>query len=158
MDQKIFCGVGAFLAGAALLSLLSAPTALGDEAPKSVRKTCGSCPEGYAMTGVTEAPEICKDGDPLLVQCVPLGANILPVCGSCPDGYVEVGGSSVPSRCGTKEGGRLSQCQLQNMESTLPDPTQGLKTCPPDCGSPAEPGQGALPSPPKFRPSPQGKK
>ena len=37
--------------------------------PKSIRKTCGKCPEGYATTGVTEAKEICKDGDPTLVQC-----------------------------------------------------------------------------------------
>ncbi len=41
--------------------------------PKSIRKTCGKCPEGYATTGVTESKEICKDGDPTLVQCVPLG-------------------------------------------------------------------------------------
>jgi len=37
--------------------------------PKSIRKTCGTCPEGYATTGVTESKEICKDGDPTLVQC-----------------------------------------------------------------------------------------
>ena len=54
--------------------------------PKSIRKTCGACPEGYATTGVTESKEICKDGDPTLVQCVPLGANLLAVCGSCPEG------------------------------------------------------------------------
>ena len=48
--------------------------------PKSIRKTCGTCPEGYATTGVTESKEICKDGDPTLVQCVPLGANLLAVC------------------------------------------------------------------------------
>ena len=58
--------------------------------PKSIRKTCGKCPEGYATTGVTESKEICKDGDPTLVQCVPLGANLLSVCGSCPDGYREI--------------------------------------------------------------------
>ena len=28
--------------------------------PKSIRKTCGKCPEGYATTGVTEAKEICR--------------------------------------------------------------------------------------------------
>ena len=32
--------------------------------PKSTRMTCGSCPEGYAMTGVTSDAKICKDGDP----------------------------------------------------------------------------------------------
>src|ERR1041385_7244311 len=77
--------------------------------PKSIRKTCGSCPEGYATTAVTESKEICKDGDPTLVQCVPLGANMLAVCGSCPEGYREVGKSSVPSRCGSKEGGLRSE-------------------------------------------------
>ena len=117
--------------------------------PKSIRKTCGTCPEGYATTGVTESKEICKDGDPSLVQCVPLGANLLAVCGSCPEGYREVGSSSVPARCGGKDGGRLTQCQLEKMESNLPDPTQGLKVCPPDCGSTATPGQGALPPSPK---------
>lgn len=123
--------------------------------PKSIRKTCGTCPEGYATTGVTESKEICTDGDPTLVQCVPLGANLLAVCGSCPEGYREVGSSSVPGRCGSKDGGRLTQCQLEKMESNLPDPTQGFKTCPPDCGSTATPGQGALPPPPKYVPIPE---
>lgn len=125
--------------------------------PKSIRKTCGTCPEGYATTGVTESKEICKDGDPTLVQCVPLGANLLSVCGSCPEGYREIGNSSVPARCGNNDGGRLTQCQLEKMESNLPDPTQGLKTCPPDCGNTATPGQGALPPPPKYLPMPEKK-
>jgi len=125
--------------------------------PKSIRKTCGTCPEGYATTGVTESKEICKDGDPTLVQCVPLGANLLSVCGFCPEGYREIGSSSVPARCGNQDGGRLTQCQLEKMESNLPDPTQGLKTCPPDCGSTATPGQGALPPPPKYLPTPEKK-
>ena len=125
--------------------------------PKSIRKTCGQCPDGYATTGVTESKEICKDGDPTLVQCVPLGANMLSVCGSCPEGYREIGNSNVPGRCGNKDGGRLTQCQLEKMESNLPDPTQGFKTCPPDCGSTAEPGQGALPPPPKYLPTPEKK-
>ena len=125
--------------------------------PKSLRKTCGKCPEGYATTGVTESKEICKDGDPTLVQCAPLGANLLSVCGSCPEGYREIGNSSVPARCGNKDGGLLTQCQMEKMESNLPDPTQGLKTCPPDCGSTATPGQGALPPPPKYLPTPEKK-
>ena len=125
--------------------------------PKSLRKTCGKCPEGYATTGVTESKEICKGSDPTLVQCVPLGANLLSVCGSCPESYREVGNSSVPARCGNKDGGRLTQCQLEKMESNLPDPTQGLKTCPPDCGNTATPGQGALPPPPKYLPTPEKK-
>jgi hypothetical protein len=125
--------------------------------PKSIRKTCGKCPEGYATTGVTEAKEICKDGDPTLVQCAPLGANLLSVCGSCPESYREIGSSSVPARCGSQDGGRMSQCQLDKMEMNLPDPTQGGKICPPDCGSTATPGQGALPPPPKYIPAPDKK-
>jgi hypothetical protein len=123
--------------------------------PKSIRKTCGKCPEGYATTGVTEAKEICKDGDPTLVQCVPLGANLLSVCGSCPEGYREIGNSSMPARCGSQDGGRMSQCQLDKMEMNLPDPTKGAKTCPPDCGSTGTPGQGALPPTPKYIPTPE---
>jgi hypothetical protein len=123
--------------------------------PKSIRKTCGKCPEGYATTGVTESKEICKEGDPTLVQCVPLGANLLAVCGSCPEGYREMGNSNVPARCGSQDGGRLTQCQLEKMESNLPDPTQGLQTCPPNCGSTATPGQGAMPPPPKYLPTPE---
>lgn len=122
---------------------------------KSIRKMCGTCPEGYATTGRTTAPEVCKDGDPMLVQCVPLGANMLAVCGSCPEGYAEVGRSNVPSRCGSIDGGLVSQCQSQQMGSSLPDPTRGGVRCPPDCGSTAAPGQGASPPPPKFRPSPE---
>jgi hypothetical protein len=122
--------------------------------PKSIRKTCGKCPDGYATTGVTQSPENCKEGDGTLVQCVPLGANLLPVCGSCPEGYREIGSSSVPARCGNQDGGRLSQCQLERMELNLPDPTQGGKICPPDCGSTPPPGQGALPPPPKHAPPP----
>jgi hypothetical protein len=123
--------------------------------PKSIRKTCGTCPEGYATTGVTESKEICKDGDPTLVQCVPLGANLLSVCGSCPDGYREMGNSNVPARCGNQDGGRLTQCQMEKMESNFPNSAQGGRTCPPDCGSTATPGQGALPPPPKYLPTPE---
>ena len=125
--------------------------------PKSIRMTCGACPDGYATTGVTESPEICKDGDPTLAQCVPLGANMMSVCGSCPDGYAEIGSSSVPARCGIKDSGRLTQCQLKKMEPNFPDSTQGYKRCPPDCGSTALPGQGTLPPPPKYRQIPESK-
>lgn len=145
-----------------LMALLLAVGAIPVQAeesnePKSIRKTCGQCPDGYATTGVTESKEICKDGDPTLVQCVPLGANLLSVCGSCPEGYREMGNSNVPARCGNKDGGRLTQCQLEKMESNLPDPSQGFKTCPPDCGNTATPGQGALPPPPNYLPSPETK-
>jgi len=141
-----------------LLGLCTLPVQAEESSePKSLRKTCGTCPEGYATTGVTESKEICKDGDPTLVQCVPLGANLLSVCGSCPEGYREIGNSNVPARCGNRDGGRLIQCQLEKMEMNLPDPTQGGKICPPDCGSTATPGQGALPPPPKYLPTPEKK-
>jgi len=141
-----------------LLGLSTLPVQAEESSePKSIRKTCGACPEGYATTGVTEAKEICKDGDPTLVQCVPLGANLLSVCGSCPEGYREIGNSTVPARCGNRDGGRLTQCQLEKLELNLPDPTQGGKICPPDCGSTATPGQGALPPPPKYLPTPEKK-
>jgi hypothetical protein len=141
-----------------LLALGAMPVQAEDSSePKSIRKMCGQCPEGYATTNVTESKEICKDGDPTLVQCVPLGANLLSVCGSCPEGYREIGNSSVPSRCGNKDGGRVTQCQLEKMELSLPDPTKGGLNCPPDCGSTATPGQGALPPPPRYLPTPEKK-
>lgn len=142
-----------------VLVVMGPPAGLAEEVsePKSIRMTCGTCPDGYATTGVTQSPEICKDGDPTLVQCVPLGANMLGACGSCPDGYAEIGSSSVPARCGSKDGGRLSQCQLRKMEQNFPDSTQGYKRCPPDCGNAAQPGQGTLSSPPKYQQMPEGK-
>jgi hypothetical protein len=132
-------------------------TAEPDSDPKSNRKVCGSCPDGYATTAVTSAAELCKDGDPTLVQCVPLGANMLAVCGQCPDGYREIGRSNVIARCSGRDGGLLTQCQLEHMSSSLPDPTQGGISCPPDCGSPGVPGAGAGTPPPKFRPAPETK-
>jgi hypothetical protein len=143
----------------ALLLTLGAMPVQAEESnePKSTRKTCGKCSEGYATVGVTEAKEICKDGDPTLVECVPVGANMLSVCGFCPEGYREIGNSVVPARCGNLNGGRVTQCQLEKMEMNLPDPTQGGKICPPDCGNTATPGQGALPPPPKYLPPPEKK-
>lgn len=116
---------------------------------------CGSCPSGYATTGVTADPNICRGDDPTLVHCVPLGANLLAVCGACPEGYREVGSSLVPARCGGLDGGRLSQCQLPALEGGLPDPTQGGVRCPPDCaGTLPTPGQGAMEPGRKYRPAP----
>ncbi len=131
-----------------------------DQEPKSNRMTCGSCPSGYATTGVTSEPSICKDGDPTLVQCQPLGANLMAVCGSCPEGYAQVGSSNVPARCGNAQGGLMTQCQLQKLETTLPDPSfQGGVRCPPNCaGQMPTPGQGNLPPPPKMMPAPEEKK
>lgn len=147
------------LAIGAVLAVMFPSWSIAQEAtePKSIRMTCGTCPDGYATTGVTQSSEICKDGDSTLVQCVPLGANMLGVCGSCPDGYAEIGSSSVPARCGSKDGGRLTQCQLKKMEQNFPDSTQGYKRCPPDCGNVAQPGQGTLPPPPKYHQRPEGK-
>ncbi|MFO0731723.1 MAG: hypothetical protein U0361_12195 [Nitrospiraceae bacterium] len=45
--------------------------------------------------------------------------SMLSVCGACPDGYSEVGHSNVPARCGSKDGGLMSQCQSQHMDSSL---------------------------------------
>ena len=129
------------------------------EEPKSIRMTCGTCPSGYALTGVTSSPENCKEGDPTLVQCVPLGANLLSVCGACPEGYRKVGSSSSPARCGNTDGGLTSQCQLEKLEGgvTGSGAGEGGVFCPPNCGSTATPGQGGAPPAPKFRPAPEKK-
>lgn len=121
--------------------------------------TCGSCPEGYAKTGVTSDPKICKEGDPTLWECARLGANILAVCGVCPEGYMQIGNSSVPARCGSAEGGRMSQCQLSKMEGGVVGPGQGGVFCPPNCAGPMPtPGRGALDPPPKVRSLPEDTK
>ncbi|MGH7165842.1 MAG: hypothetical protein ACREIS_10015 [Nitrospiraceae bacterium] len=145
--------LGALLVLSRLVSQAEAPES------KSPRMTCGTCPSGYATTGVTSEPTICKEGDPTLVQCQPLGANLMAVCGSCPEGYAQIGSSNVPARCGNAEGGLMTQCQLQKLETTLPDPTQGGLRCPPNCaGQMPTPGQGAIPPPPKFLPPPKEQK
>ena len=87
-----------------------------EDGPKTNRMVCGECAEGYATTGMTSAPAVCKEGDPTLVQCVPLGSRLLAVCGECPDGYSTIGSSLVPSRCGSKDSGLMSQCQLEGGE------------------------------------------
>jgi hypothetical protein len=147
-----------FLATAIICMSLTVSGMAGepDSEPKSIRKMCGTCPDGYAMTAITSAPELCKEGDPTLVQCVPLGANLLAVCGQCPDGYREIGRSNVVTRCGGRDGGLLTQCQQEQLDSTLPDPTRGGVTCPPDCGNTGTAGEGGGAPPPKFRPAPPG--
>lgn len=117
---------------------------------------CGTCPTGYARTGVTSDAKVCKEGDPTLVECVRVGANILAVCGACPDGYVQVGASSVPARCGSEDGGRMSQCQLSRMEGGVFSPGKGGISCPPNCAGPMPtPGKGAFEPPSKVRPAPE---
>jgi hypothetical protein len=132
-------------------------SAVADEpAPKGSQMICGSCPSGTTVTGVTTAPEICKEGDPSLFECTALGTNLMSVCGSCPDGYRQVGSSMVPARCGSADGGRMTQCQLEKLESSLPDPAQGGVFCPPNCaGQMPTPGQGTIPPPPKYLPPPK---
>lgn len=121
--------------------------------------TCGTCPEGYAKTGVTADPKICKEGDPTLVECVRIGANILAVCGPCPDGYMQIGSSSVPARCGSADGGRMNQCQFSKMEGGVTGPGHGGIFCPPNCaGQLPTPGKGAMESPPKVRSLPEENK
>ncbi len=95
-----------------------------DAGPMTNRMVCGECPEGYAITGVTSAPTICKEGDPTLVQCVPLGSKLLAVCGDCPEGYSTIGTSLVPSRCGSEDSGRMTQCQLEEGGSSFLDPSR----------------------------------
>ncbi len=103
--------------------------------PKTPRMTCGKCDEGYVTTGRTTDANICKEDDHTLVSCTPAGSQAqMQVCGSCPEGYLEMGRSLVPSLCGNEDGGLRTQCQLPKMEGGMPDPTQGGRRCPPDCG------------------------
>lgn len=143
------------LVGLVLLAL-SVPFALWaeeQEIPKIRQLRCGSCPDGFATTAVTNDPATCKDGDPTLVQCVPLGGNLLSVCGECPEGYVKVGGTVVPSQC-NRDGGMMSRCQLPQMEHVNPDPTQGGRRCPPDCTADPSIGQGGSGPVPQTLPPP----
>lgn len=155
MRQVTVIGVigltGAVLAAGLLLTPAGAEE---KEEPKIRQLRCGSCPSGFATTAVTADPKTCPDGDATLVQCVPLGGNLLSVCGECPEGYVKVGGTMVPTQC-ARDGGAMSRCQLQRMDSGMPNPSQGGRFCPPDCaGEFPAPGQGAMPPPPQTLPSP----
>ncbi|MEX5212879.1 MAG: hypothetical protein NW703_01830 [Nitrospiraceae bacterium] len=144
------------LAAVILAAGLSGSPAWAEEKgePKIRQLRCGSCPEGFATTAVTADPKTCPDGDPTLVQCVPLGGNLLSVCGECPEGYVKVGGTMVPTQC-ARDGGAMSRCQLQKMDSITPNPSQGGRFCPPDCaGQLPTPGQGGLPPPGQTLPPP----
>lgn len=124
------------------------------EEPKIRQLRCGSCPDGFATTAVTTDQKTCPEGDATLVQCVPLGGNLLSVCGECPEGYLKVGGTMVPTQC-ARDGGAMSRCQLQKMDSSMPNPSQGGRFCPPDCaGQFPAPGQGAMPPPAQTLPTP----
>ena len=142
-----------------LLQPALAPVAWAGDAsaePKSIRKTCGKCPDGYATTGVTEAPELCKDGDPTLdAVCSPgcehaAGLRIL-------SRRVSRSRAVHPCRlvveAKTEDGFRNANWRKWNEH--LPDPAKGGKICPPDCGSTPPPGRGALPPPPKYVPAPE---
>ena len=125
----------------------------GDEM-KTIRKPVAAALTDMQPLGVN-APEVCKDGDPTLVQCVPLGASMLAVCGPCPDSYTEIGRSNVPARCGGKDSGLLSQCQLQQegadlarSQSRRGDVSSELRHRRLYRGR-------ATPPPPKFRPAPE---
>lgn len=111
--------------------------------PPTTHMTCGECPSGFATTGMTTDATVCKEGDHTVVQCVPLGSmKLLAVCGSCPEGYTTIGSSNVPARCGTAQGGLLSQCQASDMGGGMPDPNKGGVFCPPNCaGQTPTPGQ-----------------
>ncbi len=120
------------------LPVLPLPGSAQEDAPakpKTPRMTCGKCEEGYVTTGRTTDANICKEDDHTLVSCSPAGSQAqMPVCGSCPEGYLEMGRSMVPSLCGNVDGGLRTQCQLPKMEGGMPDPSQGGRRCPPDCG------------------------
>ncbi|MFO0774874.1 MAG: hypothetical protein U0172_09435 [Nitrospiraceae bacterium] len=114
------------LMSAALVAVTSAclPSSLWaaeQEVPKVRQLRCGSCPDGFATTAITNDPVNCKDGDPTLVQCAPLGNALLTVCGECPDGYDKVGSSNNPSQC-NKDGGAMSRCQSRNLGTTSGQP------------------------------------
>jgi hypothetical protein len=96
--------------------------------PHAFFRTCGSCPSGYATTGIAKDAVTCPDHEQQLVQCAPLGMNQLMVCGECPEGYLSIGSAPASTRCGAPPGGKLSQCQLQKMDS-------GGVQCPPTCAA-----------------------
>lgn len=138
-----------------LVLLLMAPfPGSPQEEPKTPRMTCGKCAEGYVTTGRTTDAKICPEEDHVLVECTPPGRGQMSVCGVCPPGYNEVGRSLVPALCGDEEGGLRTQCQLPTIEGGLPDPTQGGRRCPPDCGGNLPSGlpPGAIERPGKLLP------
>ena len=97
--------------------------------PHAFFRTCGtSCPSGYATTGIVKDAVTCPDNEHQLLQCAPLGVNQLMVCGDFPEGYQTIGVAPASTRCGASPGGKLSQCQLQKMES-------GGVQCPPNCAA-----------------------
>ncbi|CAI4030208.1 hypothetical protein DNFV4_00635 [Nitrospira tepida] len=155
MRQVTVIGVIGLTGAVLAAGLLVTPAGAEEkEEPKIRQLRCGSCPEGFATTAVTSDPKTCPEGDATLVQCVPLGGNLLSVCGECPEGYVKVGGTMVPTQC-ARDGGAMSRCQLQKMDSSTPNPSQGGRFCPPDCaGQFPTPGQGAMPPPGQTLPPP----
>jgi hypothetical protein len=143
----------------ALVALLvPPPPGSAQEEPKTPRMACGQCAEGSITTGRTTDAKICPEDDHVLVECVPPGRVQMSVCGSCPSGYIEIGRSHLPSLCGSEDGGLRTHCQLPKLEGGMPDPTQGGRRCPPDCGGNLPPGlppdaidrPGKLPPPPKV--------
>ena len=139
--------------------------------PTAPLMTCGKCPEGYAKTAVAVprqgleiganfntavgCEKFFEDKDSVAVECRPIGLHDqMAVCGSCPQGYREVGKTYLPALCGNEDNGLRTQCQVPNMQSGLPDPTQGGRRCPPDCvGNLPTPGQGSNPPHPPKVPS-----
>ncbi len=152
-------GLPVLIGGAvALLLSMGGPTAdvsaADPEVPKIRQLRCGTCPEGFATTAITTDPATCKDGDPTLVQCAPLGGNLLTVCGECPDEYDKIGSSTMPSQC-ARDGGAMSRCQRRTMEFANPDATQGGRRCPPDCAGEMPTGQGGSGPVPQTIPAPK---
>ena len=121
-----------------LLVPLMGSAAESEPPPHAFFRTCGSCPSGYATTGIITDAVTCPENEHQLVQCAPLGLNQLMVCGDCPEGYQSIGSAPSSTRCGAPPGGKLSQCQLQKLES-------GGVQCPPNCSADR---------PPPFRKTP----
>ncbi len=93
---------------------------LKERSPSPFARPADACPDGYATTGVTNAPEICKDGEPTLVQCVPLGGNMLSVCG-------------VPARRGTPRSAIRMCHRVAGPKTAVSCPSVSLRSWDPAC-------------------------
>jgi hypothetical protein len=114
-----------------------------DEAPaepKSIRKTCGKCPDGYT-TGVTQSPEICK-GRCDARQCPARGEHAAGLR-VLPGGYREIGLVHTSSlRKPRRRTSVAVSIRADGAQSSRSD-SRG-KVCPPDCGAMPAPARPCL--------------
>jgi hypothetical protein len=148
MTNRIWIAVvvAAGLGMTAIVQPTSGPARAADAPPPKTGFSCSKCPEGYAIVGRSTDAKVCPDDDHTVLQCASLGVPRLAVCGTCPDGYVQVGSSNLPARCGSVDGGQMSQCQLQDLGAGLPG-AKAPTMCPPDCGTAPPPKEGGGPVP-----------